>query len=252
MTKNNTNNANIESVTKPGVDVVAAFTEMAANYEQTVDGELRSFLGIGYQEFVNRFLEKANLQPGEKVLDVATGTAKIPLTVASSLGEQGRIVGLDITPEMLKYARGNLAQSGAGKQTDLVGASALEMPFRPGVFDIVICGLATHHMHVPTMLAQMRRALRPGGRILLADIAATPFWRGLIGKGLLRVLMWHYGLTNDTARGRSELEAVVNLRTVDEWRQLVSHNQFTHIQILELPARHKWYPSAVIIQGIAT
>ena len=92
------------SIPPPDDDMIAAFTELASSYERTVDGELRTFLGLGYAEFLDLFLSRIAIQPGDRVLDVATGTAQIPLVIAGRVGEGGKVVGLDITPKMLKYA----------------------------------------------------------------------------------------------------------------------------------------------------
>ena len=232
-------------------NIIEAFTELASSYETTVDGELRRFWGLSYRGFVDRFVGMAAVESGDAVLDIATGTGLIPLKLEEQTAKAGRLVGLDITPAMLDYARQNLRAAGLTHRISLVGASAMAMPFPSASFDAVICGLGTHHMNLSLMLAEMRRVLRRGGKALLADVGATPFWRSLVGMVLLRFLMLQFGLTDKSARGSAELEAVSNIRTADEWRQLLWAQGFVEVDITELPARHRWYPCGMIIRAVA-
>ena len=137
--------------------VVRAFTELAPSYKETVDQELRRFWGTGYEEFVDRLIEGAAIQEGEVVLDVATGTAVIPLKLADKVAPRGRVTGLDITPDMLEQGQKSVAAAGAPSRIDLVCASAMSMPFVEGVFDVAICALGMHHMDARQMLSEVRR-----------------------------------------------------------------------------------------------
>ncbi len=182
---------------------------------------------------------------------MATGTALIPLNLVGKVGDRGRVVGLDITPAMLKYGRKNVEATGSSSRINLVCASAMDMPFVEGVFDVVICGLGTHHMDVPQMLSEMRRVLKTGGSLIMADVGASPFWRSFWGIALLKILLARYGLTRRSARAQAEEEAFPNVRTTDEWRTALSEFGFTQIEITESPARRRWYPCALTIRAVA-
>ena len=56
------------------------------------------------------------------------------------------------------------------------------MPFGPGAFDVITCGLGMHHMDGEQLVRQMRRVLSPGGWLLMADVGAAPVWRSSMGK----------------------------------------------------------------------
>lgn len=133
----------------------------------------------------------------------------------------------------------------------LVCGSALELPFANASYDVVVCALGTHHMDVPRMLAEMRRVLRPGGRLALADVGASPFWRSLFGGLLLRVLMARYGLCHNDARGQAELEAFHNVRTADEWEALLAGCRFERVEVSVIRARRPWYPSGLTMRAVA-
>ncbi len=187
---------------------IQAFTELAPTYEQTVDKELRQFWGIGYREFIGHLISRVNISDSDRVLDVATGKAIIPSALAGSGGSQGQIIGLDITPAMLVEAKANLENENTSAYVKLVCGSAMELPFVSGLFDVVICGLGMHHMKATDMLTEMKRVLKPGGRLLMADVGASTFWRSFIGQIFLKVLLFRYGLTQKGARAEAEKEAV--------------------------------------------
>ena len=226
--------------------VVAAFTELAPDYEPTVDRELRLFWGVSYRDFLARFLTAAAVAEGEVVLDIATGTAFLPAQAAAGVGPQGRIYGLDITPAMVVRGAARLAAEGWTERTSLICGSALAMPLADARFDAALCALGTHHMDVPGLLSEMRRVLRPGGRIVLADVCTNAFWRSPAGTVLLRLLLVGYGLSLRSARAQAEIDAVDNLRTPGEWRMLLAEHGFTEIALHEIRARLPWYPGGFI------
>jgi ubiquinone/menaquinone biosynthesis C-methylase UbiE len=232
--------------------VTEAFTELAPNYYQTMNQELVQFWGISYPKFVEHLVKIADVRQGEKVLDIATGTAVIPQKLNSINQQQEHIVGLDITPAMLLQGHREIRAYGIGQKIDLVCASAMDMPFADQTFEVIICGLGTHHMNVPNMLADAKRLLNKNGRLIISDVGATPFWRSFMGKILLRLLMWQYGFVKHSARSQAELEAFNNVRTASEWRTLLNDYGFTNVSIDEVKPRLPWFPSGLTLQAEIT
>ena len=230
--------------------VEEAFAELASDYRQTMDRELREFWGISYQEFIDRFLEHAGLNPTDLVLDVATGTAFIPTQLVEKFGGAGRIVGLDLTPAMLNKGQEIIARQDSRSSIWLVCASGMDLPFLNRVFDGVLCALGTHHMDVPLLLAEAHRVLKTGGKFLMTDVGATPFWRSILGRLVLAILLLQYRLTNRNVRAQAEAEAFANVRTASEWQELLTRHGFREIEIKEVPSRRPWYPCGLMIQAI--
>jgi ubiquinone/menaquinone biosynthesis C-methylase UbiE len=231
--------------------VIEAFTEMAPQYEQVVDQELRRVWGFSYREFVDWLIEAISVRDGDFILDVATGTARIPLALAAKTEVESRTVGLDITPAMLEYGQRDVDAKGLTPRIKLVCASAMAMPFVEGVFDKVVCGLGTHHMDVPQMLSEMTRVLRAGGELVLADVAASPYWKLPGVKTIIRIIVLSYFLPGrNIARAWAEAGAVSHIYTADEWRTILSDFGLTEIEITEPPARHRWYPRALIMKAV--
>jgi ubiquinone/menaquinone biosynthesis C-methylase UbiE len=231
--------------------IIEAFTELAPRYEETVDRELREFWGLSYREFVDRLTKEASIEKSDVVLDVATGTALIPLKLVDRVGDGGRVVGLDITPAMLRHGQENVEATGLSSCIRLVCASAMAMPFVEGVFDVVICGLGTHHMDVPQMLSEMRRVLKVGGKLIMADVGASAFWRSLWGRAVLRLLLLRYGLAHSSARAQAEWEALPNVRTAGEWHAVLAEFGFTKVEVIESRARRPWHPHALTMRALA-
>lgn len=111
----------------------------------------------------------AGAAPGMLALDVATGTGELAL----ELGRAGcRVIGLDFSPAMLALAQ---AKSGgaAGARPQYVAGDALALPFPEATFDCLTTGFALRNVtSIPAALAEMRRVVRPGGR--LACLELTP------------------------------------------------------------------------------
>jgi ubiquinone/menaquinone biosynthesis C-methylase UbiE len=232
--------------------VIEAFTELAPQYEEVVDQELRRFWGISYREFVDRLIEAIPVRDDDLVLDVATGTARIPLALATRTRVESRTIGLDITPAMLEHGQRDVDAKGLTSCIKLVCASAMAMPFVEGVFDKVICGLGTHHMDIPQMLSEMSRVLKAGGELVLADVAASPSWKLPGVKTIIRLIVLSYFLSGrNFARAWAEAIALSNIHTAAEWCASLSEFGFVNIEITESPARHRWYPCALTMKAVA-
>lgn len=109
-------------------------------------------------------VEFASVRAGEKVLDVGCGTGVVAVTVALRGAE---VSGLDLTPALLDHARENAKL--AGCDVSWTEGDAERLPYDDGAFDVVLSQFG--HMFAPrpeVALAEMRRVLKPGGRVAFA------------------------------------------------------------------------------------
>lgn len=231
-------------------NLITAFTEMAPLYEEKVDGELQRFMGWSYEEFIHILLDHACVLEHDKVLDIATGTSLIPRTMVERGKQNGQIVGLDLTPAMLVKAKSITTATPKLQHIELTCGSALELPFRTSYFDVVTCGLASHHMHVRTFVDELFRVLRPGGTITVADVSAPAFWSKPLVVPIIRVAALVYFLpTEGFARALAEASALSNIYTATVWREVLAKAGFTSIQITVLSKTHFWSPIPLILQA---
>jgi ubiquinone/menaquinone biosynthesis C-methylase UbiE len=230
--------------------IIKAFTDMAPKYEQVVDNELKNFWGWSYNNFVDNLLELTPIHDEDIILDVATGTAVIPLKLTKRGGRIHQIIGLDITFAMLEMAKAKINRNGLVEVINLTCASAMKMPFCSGAFNVILCGLATHHMDVPLLLSEMKRLLKPGGSFTIADAGGSPAWRLPVINLLIRMATFIYFLiTQSLPRAYAEAKALYNVRTMDEWYDLLSSTGFTGITVNKLASKYSWLPNPLIIRA---
>jgi ubiquinone/menaquinone biosynthesis C-methylase UbiE len=124
------------------------------------------------RRFRERMLRPAELQAGERVLDVSCGTGSLALLAKEQVGAEGQVHGVDASEEMIAYARRKASRAGLDVAFD--AAPAQQIPFGDASFDVVLNTLALHHLPRPSRyeaFEEMRRVLKPSGRALIVDFA---------------------------------------------------------------------------------
>lgn len=117
-------------------------------------------------ESLSRLVEAVQPRANWEALDIATGPGHTALAFASKVRH---VIASDLTPEMLKVARG-LAEKRGLTNVSFQEVPAEKLPFPDGSFDLVTCRTAPHHfVDVPAFVAEVARVLRPGGIFGLVD-----------------------------------------------------------------------------------
>ena len=118
-----------------------------------------------------RAADLAGVRPGDRALDVATGTGDLALELAGRVAPGGEVVGCDFAEEMLARARGKALDAPVPVRFEW--ANALALPYESGEFAAATVGFgARNFSDLGRGIAEMARVVRPGGRVVILEITA--------------------------------------------------------------------------------
>lgn len=146
--------------------VAQVFHSVANNYDLMND-----LMSAGMHRAWKAFaIARANVQPGMRVLDIAGGTGDLTRAFAKRAGASGQVWLTDINPSMLGVGRSRLLDS--GMVVPVAVCDAEKLPFPNGYFDRVSVAFGLRNMtHKDTALSEMRRVLKPGGKLLVLEFS---------------------------------------------------------------------------------
>ncbi|MFW5973208.1 MAG: class I SAM-dependent methyltransferase [Bacteroidota bacterium] len=120
------------------------------------------------QHTQERLLELADLQPGERVLDIACGTGLVTFPAAERVGHDGAVTAVDLSDSMVAAVEEKSRQNGFGR-IEARQMDAESLSFDDASFDVVLCSLGLMYVPDPTAaVREMYRVLAPGGRTVTA------------------------------------------------------------------------------------
>jgi demethylmenaquinone methyltransferase/2-methoxy-6-polyprenyl-1,4-benzoquinol methylase len=152
--------------------VAGVFDSVARKYDVMND-----LMSLGLHRYWKRFtVEQSMVRPGDRVLDVAGGTGDLARLFAPRVGPAGSVILTDINASMVSIGRDRLADEGI--IVPVVLCDGERLPFASDTFDCVSVAFGLRNMtRKDVALAEMRRVLRPGGRLLVLEFSRV--WKPL-------------------------------------------------------------------------
>jgi len=152
--------------------VARVFSSVASRYD-VMNDLMSAGLHRAWKAFT---IAKSGVHEGQRVLDVAGGSGDLARAFAKRVGQTGQVVLTDINASMLGVGRDRLIDGGT--PVPAVQCDAENLPFRSDWFDVVTVAFGLRNMtHKDAALAEMRRVLRPGGRLLVLEFSKV--WKPL-------------------------------------------------------------------------
>ena len=174
----------------------------------------------------------ANVQPGQRVLDIAGGTGDLALAFARKVGPGGQVVHTDINEAMLRTGRDRLLDAGVILPTAVCDAE--QLPFESGQFDLVSVAFGLRNMtHKDAALREMARVLRSSGKLLVLEFSqvARPL-RGLYDLYSFNVLPKLGKLVAGDADSYRYLAESIRMHpNQQELKGLMKINGFGHVDV---------------------
>jgi len=136
----------------------------------------------------NAALDLLKALPGERVLEIGFGTGHVLLALAGAVGPTGKVLGIDLSDRMVKRSQRDLSAAGLLERCELRCCDASELPYAAESLDAVFMSFTLELFdtpEIPEVLSECRRALKPGGRMVVAGVSKEEpgnFW--------LRIFEW--------------------------------------------------------------
>ncbi|OGO51115.1 MAG: hypothetical protein A2148_07115 [Chloroflexi bacterium RBG_16_68_14] len=160
-------------------------------------------------------IERLRLRPGEVALDVGCGTGLSFELLEQGVGPEGRVIGVELSPDMLARAREKVTRHG-WTNVALIESSAEEAPLPAASVDAVLCCWTNDIMNSKRAIANAVSALRPGGRLVATGVKLARGARGFLLNPLTNAYSWGAITTPITATPWAHLEELLGPLEVQE------------------------------------
>ena len=170
--------------------------------------------------------------PAAKVLDVGTGTARIPILICQQR-PHWQIVGIDLAHSMLQVGLKNVEQAELQQQISLELVDAKQMPYQDGQFDMVISNSIVHHLPDPLpFFREIKRVIKPGGAILIRDLIRPA------SEEIMNALVDSIGTEYNAHQKLLFRDSLHAAFTLDEVKEMVDKSGLEGVKVYQSSDRH--------------
>jgi demethylmenaquinone methyltransferase/2-methoxy-6-polyprenyl-1,4-benzoquinol methylase len=160
------NETSISRVTRTKEEAKASYDKMSKWYD--------ILAGRSERKYTKKGLEKLNVKEGETVLEIGFGTGDCIAALARSVGNSGKVYGIEISEQMLNIALSKLKKAGLSERVKLNCGDAAKLPFKANFCDAVFMSFTLELFdtpEIPTVLHECQIVLRSGGRICVVALS---------------------------------------------------------------------------------
>lgn len=160
------NETQISRVTRSKEEAKASYNKISKWYDRLT--------GLAERKYREAGMKKLDAKKGEVALEIGFGTGHCILDLAQSVGNSGRIYGIDISEGMCNIARSRIKKSGLSERVWLECGDAVKLPFEVNLFDAIFMSFTLELFdtpEIPVLLHQCKRVLRSGGRICVVAMS---------------------------------------------------------------------------------
>jgi len=147
--------------------------EAAVSYDR-IGGWYDTFAGRSERKYIAAALQKLSAKESEIVLEIGFGTGHSISALAQSVGDSGKIYGIDISKRMCNITRSRIGEAGLSHSVELTCGDAADLPYRDDLFDAVFMSFTLELFdtpEIPAVLHECRRVLQSGGRICVVSMS---------------------------------------------------------------------------------
>jgi ubiquinone/menaquinone biosynthesis C-methylase UbiE len=158
-------------------DPISRVTRTKAQAKTSYD-RLSSFYdylsGSHEQKYCNKVFQQLKIIEGETVLEIGFGTGRNLVQMAQSVGEEGKVCGIDISSGMLQVSLSKLEKARLSQRAELTCDDATNLPYKDNTFDVVFMSFVLElfdTLEIPLVLAEVMRVMKQNGRVGLVSLA---------------------------------------------------------------------------------
>ena len=170
------------------------YQRVAKRYDFAI--QLYRLLGIRHQAYRARATELLRLSKGDSVVDLGCGTGLNFPSIIERIGPEGRLIGIDLTPEMLVRAQERVERSG-WRNVELIQSDIAVYDFPEEINGVLSTGVFGYIAEYDRVIKAAAEALVPGGRLVILDAKQPEQWPAA---WILKLILWlskPFGVTPD-------------------------------------------------------